>query len=514
MQGSRTKNSSRNMIWGFLNKTITILLPFVTRTAMIYTMGMNYVGLGSLFTSILQVLSFAELGIGSAIVFSLYKPIANEDEAKVSALLNFYRTAYRYIGIIILGVGLIMMPFLDKLVKGDIPNGINLQSLFAIYLINNILGYFLFAYKQALFTASQRVDIISKIGMILQLCLSIIQISVLFYFHNYYVYAIAIPVITVLNNLIIASVSNKSYPQYKPSGKINIEDRNEIRKKIGGMLFQKLGNIILNAADTIVISAFLGLSTLGVYNGYYLIVNSLFGFLTVIQQSIIPSIGNSIANESVEKNLADLKKIHFLYMWIVMWGCCCLLCLYQPFIRLWQGSDNMLSFTMVILFVAYFFSYKMGDICWMYREAMGLWWEARFIPLTSSIVNLGLNLCLVNLIGLPGILVSTIVSVALINVPWSSKVLFSKYFKSKLEFWLYLFRTIKYFIIMVTAAGLTWLVCNFIPGDKFLTLVIKTIICLILPNCIILSISFKSKEFIAAKQLLKRLIPKFFKHTK
>ena len=151
---SRVKNASRNIVWGVLNKIVVLLLPFITRTVMIYTLGMEYVGLSSLFTSILQVLSFAELGIGSALVFSMYEPMAENDDKKICALLNLYKKTYRIIGVIILVAGLAILPFLNYFVNGSVPNNINLQILFVIYLLNNLVGYFLFAYKQALFTAA------------------------------------------------------------------------------------------------------------------------------------------------------------------------------------------------------------------------------------------------------------------------------------------------------------------------------------------------------------------------
>ena len=236
---SRTENASRNIVWGILSKVISLGLPFVTRTVMIYTMGMQYVGLGSLFTSILQVLSFAELGIGSALVFSMYKPIAEGDDDKVCALLNFYRKTYRVIGCVILIFGLAMMPFLQYLIAGDLPNDINLQVLFLIYLLNNVLGYFLFAYKQSLFTASQRTDMISKIGMGLQLFSSIAQILALVLLHNYYAYAAVIPAITCLNNICIGVLTDKYYPQYKCKGEIEKEELHSIEKKVEVWFFRK-----------------------------------------------------------------------------------------------------------------------------------------------------------------------------------------------------------------------------------------------------------------------------------
>lgn len=504
---SRVENASRNILWGVLNKIVVLVLPFITRTVMIYTLGMEYVGLSSLFSSILQVLSFAELGIGSALVFSMYKPMAEEDDEKVCALLNLYRKTYRIIGIVILLAGIIIIPFLKYLVKGSIPNDISLQLLFIVYLVNNLAGYFLFAYKQALFTAAQRVDVISKVGMLLQLILSIGQITILVFFRNYYIYSIAIPIVTILNNLVVGKISDMEFPQYKCRGNVKKSEIKEIEKKIGGLLFQKIGNIILASADTLVISSFLGLKILGIYNGYYYVITALFGFLGVIQQAIIPAIGNSVVVETKKKNLIDFRKFHLIYLWIVIWWCACLAGLYQPFMRLWQGENNMLSNQIVILLVIYFFSYKMGDVCWMYREAIGLWWEARYVPLVSSVVNLIINIILVKWIGLVGVLISSILSLMLINFPWSSKVLFISYFKSKKEWWGYIVRTIWYFVLMVGISFITIYLCSYFDNNKIYDLILKAIVCLIIPNILLIILNIWNRDFKAAVKIVSRMVP-------
>ncbi len=192
---SRTKNATRNIVWGVMNKGISIFLPFLVRTVMIYKMGLQYVGLGSLFSAILQVLSFAELGVGSALVFSMYEPMERGNEEKINALLNYYRKAYRIIGGVILAIGMILLPFLKYLIKGEAPSEINLYYLFGIYLLNNVLGYFLYAYKQSLFMASQRVDRVSVINSLTQVLMCLLQIISLLVLGNYYVYAAIIPIV-------------------------------------------------------------------------------------------------------------------------------------------------------------------------------------------------------------------------------------------------------------------------------------------------------------------------------
>lgn len=506
MKIERTKNASRNIIWGTISKIISLLLPFVSRTVIIYKLGIDYVGLGSLFNSILQVLSLAELGIGGALVFSMYKPIAEDDDKTICALLNLYRNCYRIIGLIILVIGIIILPFLPFLIKGDVPADINLYVLYGIYLFNNVIGYFMAAYKQSIFTATQRVDIISKITLLLSIISNISQIILLIMFSNYYVYVIVIPVITCTNNLVLAHLAKKYFPQYKCVGKIGNTELAVIKKKIGGAVFQKIGNIILTSVDTIVISAFLGLKILGIYNGYYYVITALLGFLSVITQAIIPSIGNSIVENDSEKVYFDFKKFHFIYIWIVSWWSCALICLYQPFIRLWQGEENMLPFGIAVCLGIYFFTYKLGDICWAYREAIGLWWEGKFGPLISSIVNLTLNIILVRKIGIYGIVISTIISIVLITMPYGGYILYKHYFKTQ-KFRSYILRNIFYFLIMCVVSTLTYFICSLLSFEGVIELAVKTIICMLVPNVLLLLIYFKYSVFNPAAVFVVRLLP-------
>ena len=510
---SRTENASRNIVWGVINNVISLGLPFITRTVMIYTLGMQYVGLGSLFTSILQVLSFAELGIGSALVFSMYKPMAEGDDEKVCALLSFYRKSYRIIGSVILVFGLVMMPFLENLIAGDLPDGVNLQILFSIYLLNNVLGYFLFAYKHSLFTASQRSDMTSKIGMVLNILSSVTQILALVLFHNYYVYVVVIPIVTCLNNLCVGFLTDKYYPQYKCGGTLEKIELKSIEKKVGGMVFQKIGGIVLSSVDTIVISAFLGLTSLALYQNYYYIITSIFGFLAVIMQSIIAGVGNSAATETTNKNYDDFKKFNFIYIWIVAWCTTCLLCLYQPFMRLWVGKENMFGYGMVVLFALYFFVHKWCDMLYVYQEACGIWWETKFVPLVAAIVNLIVNIILVKMIGLPGILISTIVAVAFIYDTGYAKVLFNTYFKNiqggLKKYWT---RQLFYLLTAVLASAVTGIICSFIKiPSSLVTIIINGVICVVVPNLIFILIWRNLPEFGYAKVILNRIVGKLVK---
>lgn len=503
MKTERTKNAARNIFWGLLNRCVLMVMPFITRTVMIHTMGMEYAGLGNLFTSILQVLSFSELGISSAIIFSMYKPVAEGDDKKICELLNFYRKAYLLIGFVILLIGIGLLPFLDLFIKGTVPKGINIQVLFSIYLINNIIGYFLFAYKQSIFLANQRADKISLINTILQFVSGLSQIIILLRFKSYYLYALVIPIITVVNNICVGILTNKYYPQYKPQGKLEKKELKAIEKKVGGMVFQKIGGIILTSVDTLVISTFLGLKVLAKYQNYYMVITALLGIMAVVMQSIIAVVGNSVATESKSKNLKDFKKLNFIYIWIITWCSCCLLCLYQSFIHIWLGKKALLSFGMVILFAVYFYVHKWCDMLYVYQEACGIWWETKFIPLISACINLTLNIILVKTIGLPGILISTIVAVVFIYDIGYARVLFKKYFNMADAYRNYWIRQIMYFISSIIVCCFTLYFCNMITvGSNIARIVIYGIVCVIVPNFIFVIFWKRTEEFVEAKLLV------------
>lgn len=503
----RAKNAKRNIAWGMCQKIVSIFMPFLVRTAMIYTLGMEYIGLNSLFASVLSMLSFAELGFGSAIVFSMYKPIAENDEVTVCALLSFYRKCYWVIGTIIVGVGLTLMPFLDILIYGDVPADINLYVLFGIYLLNNAAGYFLLAYKQSIFVASQRADVVSKVNLVINFISNTAQIVALLLARNYYAYIIILPLSTCISNISVSYLTNKYYPQYICKGRISPELIGSIKENIGGLIFQRIGNIVLSSVDSIVISAFLGLRVLGIYNGYYYVVSALMGFLSVIHQALIPSIGNSIVKESKEKNYNDFCKFHFMYLWIVSWCSVCMLILYQPFIRAWQGADNMLGNTMVCLMALYFFVYKMGDMSYVYKEAIGLWWQGKLIPLISSIVNLTMNIILVKLIGLTGIVISTIISAVLVNTPFGSRILFKHYFKSKGNWKKFLMNTFMWFLKCMAACGITYVVTTRIQDD-FIGILLKLAMCVVIPNVVFFILNIKNKDLYNAMDFLKNIVSK------
>ena len=503
MKIERTKNATRNIIYGVIVKVYQLLVPFLVRTAMIYGLGVEYLGLGSLFTSVLTVLNLTELGVGSAMVFSMYKPIAEDDTLKICALMRLYRKYYRIIGSIILVVGIAITPIIPKLVKGDVPNGISLIVLYWLNLGATVLTYFLFAYKNSLLSAHQRLDVCDKITLVISTLQYALQIGAIF-LKNYYLYVIAALFTTALNNIITAVMVDKMYPDYKPEGRLEKREIKIINHRIRDLFTSKIGSVVVDSADSIVISAFLGLTALAMYNNYYYIMSAIFGFIGIIFYACMAGIGNSIIVESDEKNYNDLKKFLLIISWIAGVCTCCLLCLFQPFMKIWVGEKYMLSMPMVICMCCYFFLHEINRLINTYKDAAGMWHEDRWRPLVVSITNLGLNLIMVQYIGLFGILLSTVISMLFVGMPWLLYNLFTVIFhRNAFEF---ILRTLWYVVVTVISCVIFYWLCSYITIDGVIGFIVKGIVVFVGTNFVFLASTFKLQEFTQTKEMALKIV--------
>lgn len=481
---SKTLNSSRNVVFGFGLKLYQLLMPFIIRTIIIYVLGIEYAGLNSLVTSILSVLNIAELGVGTIMVYYMYKPIEENDTTRICALMRLYKIYYRVIGVVVLVIGLCLVPFLPNLVKGNIPSDINLYTLYYLNLGATVFSYWLFAYKNSLFQAHQRNDVISKITILTDTIKYVLQISLLCIFKNYYYYVIVLLFIQILNNILIAIRADRTYPDYKAKGAISKEERSKINSSIKDVFYGQLGMIITLSVDSIVISAFLGLVALAQYQNYYYIVNALIAFFTIFYQSLRASVGINIIVKSQEENYKDFKFITFLIMGALSFCSACLLNMFQSFIELWVGKENLLDVGCVILLVIYFVVYEFAIMIGCYKDISGKWHADRFRPLITAIINLILNIIMVQFIGLYGILLSTIISFVLVNIPWLYKRVFIDVFngEQKADYFVYLLRkvAILFFIVIATNVSCSLININSLIVKLFFDLIVCSALTVVL----------------------------------
>ncbi len=506
MKIERTKNAAKNIVFGMLLKIYQIIVPFLMRTALIYCLGVNYLGLDSLFVSILQILNLAELGVGSAMVFSMYKPIAEDDSVTICALMKLYKVYYRVIGIVILVVGIILCPFIPNLIKSDLPEGLNVYILYLMNLFATVLSYWLFAYKNCLLQAHQRNDITSKITMCVYTLRYVAQFFVLFFLKDYYVYLIITLLGQVLINVTTAMVVDKLYPKYKPEGKLDDLVVKDINQRVKDLFTAKIGGIIINSADTVVISAFLGLTVLAVYQNYYYIITALIGIVSVIFSACTAGIGNSLVVETEEKNYNDLKKFSFIIIWIA--GICttCMLSLFQPFMEWWVGKELLLPLSCVILLCVYYYIYEINYLLNSYKDSAGIWHKDRFRPLVTALSNLILNLTLVNFIGIYGVILSTVLTMLFIGMPWLIHNLFTELFNRSAK--KYVIQLLKYTITVFISVLLSYMICNIITRCSIISLIIRGIICVGVSNLIWILTYRKSDEMAGTIAIIKRIIKK------
>lgn len=491
MRIERTKNTIRNIAFGSLSRVINIVLPFISRTAILYTMGTQYLGLSSLFSSILSFLSLTELGIGAAMIYSMYKPIAENDDETICALLNLYKRLYRLIGAVIFLLGIALMPFLKTLVPEELPPDIDLYVLYFIYLLNSVLSYWIFAYKNALLQAYQRSDINSKIASIITIVSYMVMLTTIFVTRNYYAYVIWLPIFTILTNVIRLIAVDRCFPELRPKGEVSVELKRSIFKKTIALIGTKLNTVVLNAADNLVMSAFLGLTVIAVYGNYHYIMSSIIGFLGIAYSSMTAGLGNSLQTDSLETNYKNFEKFSFINSWLVGWCTVCLVCLYQPFMRLWVGEELMFPFYIVLQIGLYFYVYQIRKIPVVYKDAAGIWWEDRFRPYICMVANVVLNIALVQIIGVSGIILSTVFSL-FISIPWENHTIFKYVFDRSSKSY---YKKMCYSAVtMLMAGNATYILCMWF-GDGIVMFLIRCIICLTVPNLLFAALNFKRPEF-------------------
>ncbi len=505
MKLERTKNAARNIVFDGTLELVNMLFPFVIRSVMLHCLGTEYLGLNGLFKSLLTFLNLAELGVGSAMVFSMYKPIAEDDTPAICALLRLYRTLYRIIGLAIAAVGLLLLPVLQNLIKGDLPAGMNLYILYLMNLGNTVMTYWLFAYKSSLLQAHQRRDVISKVGLAVRLTEYILKILILVYTRNYYLYLIVQLLCQLAVNILTAVYASKMYPRYVPEGKLPKEKTMDIFRRVRDLFTSKLSATVFDAADTLVISAFMGLTVLAVYQNYYYIITALRMMLLVILNACMAGVGNKLVMESKEANYRDLEWISLLFSWLLGVSSSMLLCMYQPFMHLWMGEENMLAFGFVLCFVVYYYSMGANKLINMFKDAAGIWRRDRWRPLTAALVNLSLNLATVRWLGLYGVLLSSVFSIVFVQIPWLFHNLFQEVFPRQL-----MGKYIRLFggltAVALISCGASWFVCSLFSLNVWPALMVNAAVSFIIPNLCYYAVYGRNTVFRESLSQLKRIL--------
>lgn len=492
---SRIQNATRNIFFGYIGSMITILLGFLSRTVFIYTLGVTYLGINGLYTNLLSTLSLAELGIGTAMNYSLYKPVAKQDLEKIKALMNLYRKAYLGIAFIITISGLVLVPFLKYIIKD--PGDISINDLtiyYLIFLFNTVSTYFV-SYKYSLVNAEQKGYIQTNINTVTSIINAIAQVVILLIYKNFLLSLLVTGAIGLVQKIYVNIYLNKLYPYLldKNIRKLSKEEVKPIKTNIKALIYHKFGEVSIYQTDNIIISTFINVTTVGLISNYNLIITSINGFTNAIFNSVISGFGNLIATESKAKQYYIFKIYRFMGFWVFGFSSIAFAILLSPFISLWIGEDMILPKSVIYLIVINY--YFMGErvIVNNFKTAAGVFDQDKYISIIESVVNLVLSVILVKIMGLEGVYIGTICSglVASSTRPYIvCRTVFninvSEYYKDSL-----------FYALTVL---LSFLILDFIKTKVFIyntiiTFVVMIIFVILIPNMMFFIIYRKKEEF-------------------
>ena len=489
----RTKAFLKNGIIILAVQMFTYLMDFLCRTVFIYTLSMDYVGVKGLFNNILSILSLTELGISSVLIYSMYKPMAENDTDKLLALVAFYKKAYQMIACLVGGIGLVLTPFLPYLIK-DCPELDGLYVIYLLYLANSVLSY-LFTYKMSLFQAEQKLYVCTFWSCAFSTLRNIVQIICLFLTGNFFLYLIIQLPFTLLNNLFLSRKAEKEYPFLKteeyPS--LSKEEKKSLMKNTFAMFNHRIGATILNSTDNVIISRFVGLTAVAINDNYVLITNMINQVMNQIFSALTASVGNLNVTESPETSYKVFKILHFASFWFYSFCTICLFVLLNPFIELIFGEKYLFSLPVVAMICLNFYIVGIRKIPIIFKESMGLLWQDRFKPLIEAALNLIISIIAVHYLGTTGVFIGTFISMVSTSLWVEPYVLFKYGLKmSWRNFWL---NNAKYFLIFLMMITLTYFVGTLYNGQLLYEFIYKVVICIFLPNILLLLLFHQSEEF-------------------
>ncbi len=504
---SRVINSMRNISYSIISNIIVTLLGFFVRTVFIKTLSNEYLGINGLFTNILTLFSLAELGIGNAIIYKLYHPVAFNDKEKINSLIAFYRKAYQVIAILVTGIGLLILPFLGSIIKSPPRIIEDIRLVYLLYLANSVITY-LFVYKKSLLIADQKEYIAEIINIIKTIILSIIQIVLLLVYRSFLFYLIIQIVAILFHNVEISLLCDKkySYLKDKPIGLAKDEKRS-IFKDVRALVLYKISNIVINSTDNIILAYFVGISIVGLYSNYHLITKSVYALTKSPLRAITASVGNLNATEDKEKQYLIYNSTNFITSWLYGFVFICLNILIHPFIVLWVGEKYLLDRYVVIVLLLNF--YFMG-VCGAYnvfRNTFGLFIQGQFRPLISALINIIFSLILVQHYGALGVFLGTLIAYLSFSIWYDPYVVHKHAFnRSVVPFYK---KTIFYLVTILSVnivVGFCVSLMN-IP-NLILDFLLKAFITVILVNLGFVMAYRNTEEF---KYIYEKIILKYYK---
>ncbi len=506
---SRTGYAIKNVFVGVGGQFFSILIGLVTRIFFVRLLAQEYLGLNGLFSSILTTLSFVELGIGPAIVYSLYKPLAERDNEQVNALMNLFRKSYIAIGVAVAAIGIALTPFLPYLIE-DIPENIpHINAIYILFVVNTSISYF-FSYKKSLIIADQRQYIVTACHYVFYFIMNALQIGFLYFTRSYFVYLVIMILSTFMENIVISQIASRKYPAFlsgHPCALRN-EYKNEIIINIKAIILHKLGTVIHTVSDNLIMGKFFGLVSVAIYSNYLLIITPLNAIGGQIF-SFTASLGNLKVTSEDDHAIDVFRIMEFVDFWVYAFFSVCLFVLFNPFIAIAFGENFLFPMFTVALIVLSFYLDGRRKALLSIKEGYGIFYPDRYKPLVEVTAKVLLSIGLAIPYGINGVFLGGILSrfVCIVVEPY----VVYKYGLGWQYLSSYVKRYIMYFAVFVALTIVTYIAASLCGDGGLLPFVGKMMVCLVFPNIVIFLLFRKTTEFAWVWNTFKKFMKKIKK---
>lgn len=506
-KSSRTENVAKNIVWGYIANFAIMLFKFISRTVFIYTLGEDYLGLNGLFTNVLEILSFTELGIGSVLNYSLYKPLATNDTEKIKSLMALYKKAYRIIMLVVLSIGLIIIPLLPYMIK-DAGNVEHVYLYYGFFLFNTVTSYMV-SYKNGLMRAAQKGYTITNIDAVTNIVTAVAQCVVLLIFRNYFLYLSIQAVFQLLEKMIISLYVDREFQLLKDKNiqKLPKEDKQVLTRNVEAMVYHKIGDVCVHQTDNIIVSSFISLAAVGKLSNYNLIITSLNTIVAIIINNCVASMGNFMSTEAEGRRKEIFKVYNFLAFWLYGVVAIELFVLIQPFIELWAKKRNLIDDITVGLIVFEFYFTGLRMTVANFKATCGIFQADKYIGITQAAVNLILSIVLVKMIGLPGVFIGTTAQ-GVVDLVWRPVLVYKIVFKESSKE--YYFTWLGYLGVIVAIMFISkFAVSRILTQISLIRIIIAGIIVMAISNLMLYAIFRKTAEFGFLKGKMEALFQKY-----
>lgn len=501
----RSVNSIKNTVVAIVSNLIAVVIGFVAQKAFLQTLGLEYAGLNGLFNNIVSMLAIAELGIGTAIVYHLYKPIAEKDIPRIQTLMKFYKISYRVIAGMVLVLGMLVLPFLQMIV-GEISVPESMYAMYALFLADTAISYLL-TYKRSILYANEKNYIVNVVHIGYLFIMNGLQIATLYLFQNIFVFLGIKVVCRFLENVVITIIANKKYTYLKQKEVQPIDEKTkkDIFTKIKGLIFHKIGGFLVLGSDNIIISVLFGVKTVGLYTNYSMIVTAIENLVSQVFSSITASIGNLLVEKNAEKSYQTYRKLLFFNFVFITFCTIAFFQLVGPFITILYGAEYVLPIVVALCIAVKFYFQNMRKNMNAFKEAAGVFYEDRYIPLVEVLVNIVVSIILGKLIGLAGVFIGTAISSLVLYGYSYPKYVYEPLFKRKnIQYWK---ENAYYLGMMAILFVITEISVMWIPiANVWMAFFVRIVATILVPSIGIWVVFRKKEEFLYFKGLVQKMV--------